>query len=449
MNKLQTPAAVSTHSRRALLKGTGGAITAGGLLAAVGNGVYAAEDNTIKVALVGCGGRGTGAAVNALSTKGPVKLWAMADVFGDRLETSFKSLSTKFADKVDVPAERRFIGFDGYRKAIDSLAGAADLVLLTTAPAFRPLHLEYAVEKGVNVFMEKSFAVDAPGIRRVLKAGEAATKKNLKVAGGLMSRHNTWLAEAIGKIHDGAIGDVITCWAYREHGPVGHSNKKPNESELAHQIRNYSCYTWLNGTFLLDWLIHNIDVCCWVKDAWPVSAQGQGGRQARVEPDQLFDHYSVEFTYADGTRMLAQGRHMANCWNFFGDVIHGSKGSGVLGEGIPKPRLYKGWQQTPEDLIWQPTSPESNAYQVEHDLLFDAIRQNKTYNETERCAKSAMAAIMGRMAAESGQMVRWDQALASNVEVAAGSADVKSLDDKAPVQADEKGNYPIAMPGRK
>ncbi len=219
---------------------------------------------------------------------------------------------------------------DGYRKAIDAL-DPGSVVMLATPPAFRPIHLEYAVEKGMHVFMEKSFAVDAPGIRRVLRAGEEAAKKNLKIAGGLMSRHYKPLEDAVEQIHNGAIGEVITCWAYREHAPVGFGPKAAGESELAHQIHNYSNFTWLNGSFLLDWLIHNLDVCCWVKGAWPVSAQGQGGRQVRTVPDQLFDHYAAEYTFPDGTRLLAQGRHMADCWGFFGSVIHGAKGSAILG----------------------------------------------------------------------------------------------------------------------
>ena len=226
-------------------------------------------------------------------------------------------------------------------------------MLLATPPAFRPLHVEYAVAKGVNVFMEKAFAVDAPGVRRILQAGKEAEKKNLKIAGGLMSRHSKPLEEAVDQLHKGLIGDLITFWAYREHGIVPFSNKRPGESELAHQIRNYHCFTWLNGSFLLDWLIHNLDVCCWCKDAWPVSAQGQGGRQTRTNPDQLFDHYAVEYHFPDGTRLFAQGRHIDNCWGFFGDVIHGAKGSAVLGEGVNNPRIFKGYNQTPENVIWQ------------------------------------------------------------------------------------------------
>ena len=438
--------AKSSTSRREFLKLSGGALATAALGSAIAARSYAGEDNTIKLALVGCGGRGTGAAANALSTNGPTKLWAMADVFDDRLNSSFNNLSKQFADKVDVPPERRFLGLDGYKKAIDALEGS-DVVLLTTPPCFRPIHLDYAVQKGRNVFMEKSFAVDGPGVRRVLKAGEEAAKKNLKIAGGLMSRHYKPLEEAVAQIHNGAIGEVITCWAYREHGPVGFGPKSAGQSVMAHQIRNYSCFTWVNGSFILDWLIHNLDVCCWVKDAWPVSAQGQGGRQVRDHADQLFDHYAVEYTFADGTRLFAQGRHMANCWGFFGDVIHGAGGSAVLGEGIKEPRIYKGHNRTAENLIWEYKGPPCNHYQYEHDLLFDAIRNDKPYNETQRCAYAAMAGILGRMAAESGNEITWDAALASNLELAPGLEQIATLDAPAPVKPDENGKYAVAMPG--
>ena len=444
---MTTPDSIARASRREFLVNTGKAAAGAVVAGALARPGYAAENNTIKLALVGCGGRGGGAVAQALSTQaqGPVKLWAVADVFEGRLQGTLNSLKPRFEKQMDVPPDRQFLGLDGYRKAIDSL-DKGDVVLLTTPPAFRPIHLDYAVQKGVHVFMEKSFAVDAPGIRRVLAAGEAASKKGLKIAGGLMSRHNRPLEEAIAQIHDGLIGDVLTCWAYREHGPVGFAPKAAGMSELAHQIQNYSCYTWLNGSFLLDWLIHNIDVCCWIKGEWPTSVQGQGGRQVRTDADQLFDHYTAEFSHADGTRLLAQGRHISNCWGFFGCVVHGTKGSAVLGEGVPKPRIFKGYKTTGENMIWQYKGPETDPYQVEHDLFFAAIRGDKPYNETERCAKSCMTAIMGRMACESGQLVAWEDAIQSEIQLA---PDLEKLTwtSPAPVQADAKGNYPIAMPG--
>ena len=438
--------AKSNANRRDFLHTAGTALTGAALASAITARSHAAEDNTIKIALVGCGGRGTGAAANALkTTSGPTKLWAMADVFEDRLASSRNRLASQFPEQVDVPAERQFLGMDAYRKAIDSL-DAGDVVLLTTPPTFRPIHLEYAVDQDRHVFMEKSFAVDAPGIRRVMRAGERAKKKNLKIAGGLMSRHYKPLEEAVARIHDGILGDVVTCWAYRAHGPVGFRKRNEDMSELAHQIRNYSCFTWVNGSFILDWLIHNIDVCCWVKDAWPVSAQGQGGRQVRTQPDQLFDHYAVEYQFADGTRLFAQGRHMAGCWGFFGDVIHGAKGCAVLGEGIPEPKIYQGHQPTQDQQIWQYEGAKASAYDVEHELLFNAIRQDLPYNETERCAKAAMAGILGRMAAESGKEITWDDALNSDLELAPG-LDKFTWDSDPPVMPDAEGGYPIAMPG--
>jgi predicted dehydrogenase len=408
--------------------------------------VYPEESNTIQICLIGCGGRGTGAAANALATtSGPTQLIAMAEAFDARLQRSLKALSDEFGSQVDVPADRRFAGLDGYKKAIDCL-NPGDVVILATPPAFRPLHLDYAVQKNCNVFMEKSFAVDAPGIRQVLAAGRQASEKNLKIAGGLMSRHYPPLEEAVRRIHDGTIGQIITCWAYRVHEPVGFLPRPPGMKEMAHQIRNYSNFTWLNGTFLLDWLIHNLDVCCWIKDDWPVTAQAQGGRQVREAPDQLFDHYSVEYSFVDGTRLLAQGRHMANCWGFFGDVIHGTSGSAVLGEGIRIPQLYAGHRQKSEDLLWQHTGPTPNAYQVEHDRFFEAIREDNPYNETERSAFAAMTGILGRMAVESGEKVSWTQAMASNLVLAPGLAEF-TMDSDPPVLPDSKGHYPVAKPG--
>jgi myo-inositol 2-dehydrogenase / D-chiro-inositol 1-dehydrogenase len=438
-------------TRRDFLKTSGTALAGAALAAplAVPRPGYAAEDNTIKIALVGCGGRGTGAAANALSTKGPAKLVALADVFPDRIDRSDKALTEKFAAQVDVPPERRFVGFDAFRKAID-LLGKGDLVLLATPAAFRPIHLEYAVQKGVNVFMEKSFAVDAPGIRRVLRAGEEAARKNLKVASGLMWRHDPAREEVVRRLHDGAIGDIILLRTYRMHGPVGFQPRQPGESELAHQIRNYSCFNWLNASFFVDWLIHNIDVCCWAKDAWPVSVQGQGARVARTDPDQMLDQYFVEYTFPDGAKLFAEGRHVTGCWDIFSDFAQGVKGSAVLMENLAaaKPRIFKGQAQTSADLVWRYQGRPVDPYQREHDLLFDAIRNDTPYNETERAAKACLVSIMGRMAAESGLVINYDDALASNLELAPGLEQITSLDAPPPIAPDPTGKYPVPVPGR-
>ncbi len=439
-------AASSLTTRRTFLKTSGKVMAAATLAGAIARPGYTAEDNTIKIALIGCGGRGTGAAAQALSTKGPTKLVAMADVFPQRLQSSLNAIKQQHATQVDVPPDRQFIGFDAFKKAVDSLE-KGDIALFATPPAFRPRHVEYAVEKGVHVFMEKSFAVDPPGIRRIFRAGEVAKQKNLKVASGLMSRHYRPLEEIMDQIHNGAIGDVISSYAYRMHGPVGLNPRQPGMPELAYQISNYSCFTWLNGSFLEDWLIHNIDVACWLKNDWPVSVQGMGGRQVRTDPDQLFDHYSAEYTFPDGTRMMAEGRHISNCFDFWGVVAHGATGCAVMGEGIPKPMLYKGHQRTTANITWRYKGPEWDHYQYEHDLLFDAIRNDKPYNEVERSAKSCFAAIMGRMACESGKLINWDEAIKADIALAPDLDNVASLEDKAPVEPDANGHYPIAMPG--
>jgi myo-inositol 2-dehydrogenase / D-chiro-inositol 1-dehydrogenase len=196
----------------------------------------------------------------------------------------------------------------------------------------------------------------------------------------------------------------------------------------------------------VDWLIHDIDVCCWAKNAWPVSAQGQGGRQVRTEPDQMLDHCAVEYSFADGTRLVVQGRHIAGCWDCFGDTIHASKGSAALGSMVPNPRLYKGHLQTSENLIWQHRGPKCDYYQYEHDLLFEAIRQDSPYNETDRCARATLAAVLGRMTVESGKRITWDEAMASNLELAPG-LDRYTMDSNPPVTPDAQGRYPIAAPG--
>ncbi|MGL6194637.1 MAG: Gfo/Idh/MocA family oxidoreductase, partial [Thermoguttaceae bacterium] len=289
----------TVNSRRDFLKSTavaGAALTFSTALNSVVPKVHAAEKNTIKIALVGCGGRGGGAAINALSTAGDTKLWALADVFPHKVEGLHQGLSDAFPEKVDVPKERQFVGFDAYKKAIDTL-DKGDVVLLATIPAFRPQHVEYAVNKGINVFMEKSFGVDVPGVKRIMAASEKADKTNVKIACGLMWRHCKARAEAVDRIHQGEIGDLVHMRTYRMHGPVWMSPKQQNESELACQIRNYSNFTWTNGSFLLDWQVHNIDICCWAKNAWPVKVLGMGGRAGRRVDGQEFDHYNIEYTF--------------------------------------------------------------------------------------------------------------------------------------------------------
>jgi predicted dehydrogenase len=436
-----------SKSRREFLKVAGGSAAASALAGVVVPHCHAAEDSTIKLALVGCGGRGTGAVADAFSaTGGPVKLYAMADLFEHRLKGSLNRLAPRFADKVDVPAERQFIGFDAYKKAIDCL-GPGDVVLLTTHAAFRPLHLEYAVNKGVNVFAEKSFATDSPNVRRWMKAAELSEQKNLKVGVGFMWRHSKARQETIQRIHDGAIGDVHTLRIYRVHGPVHCPRLPENANELEFQLQHPNSFTWVSSGFFIDWHCHNVDVACWAKGAWPVTAQGFGGRCYEQAGNQ-FDHYTVEYTFADGAKLFAFSRHMAGCWNTYSDYAHGSKGSAIImtNLGQPKPRIYKSHNMVDEDLVWQFEGRDPNPYHAEWQLLVDAIRQDKPHNEARRAGEAEVAALMGRIATHTGQMITWDQVMKSDYQFVE-DIDNMTSDTPAPIHAGPDGIYAAPQPG--
>ena len=437
----------NAESRRDFIK-TSGRIAAVSALAGVAlPRCHAGENSTIKLALVGCGGRGTGAVGNAFSTTGgPVKLHAMADLFDNRLQGSLKQLTTSFADKVDVPGDRQFIGFDAYKKAIDSL-DPGDVVLLTTQSAFRALHFEYAVAKGVNVFMEKSFAPDSPNTRRLLKAAGASEEKGLKVAVGFMWRHSTAREEVIKRIHDGAIGDLHTLRIYRVHGPV-HCPKLPEgENELLFQLRHPNNFNWTCSGFFIDWHCHNIDVACWTKGAWPVSAQGMGGR-CYPEAGNYFDHYTVEYSFADGAKLFAFSRHMPNCWSTYADYAHGSKGSAVIMSTLaaPTPKIYKNQNMVPENVTWEYGQADCNPYVDEWQLLLDAIRQDKPHNEARRAGEANIAGLMGRAATHTGKLITWDQTLNSDFQFVK-DIDNLTFDTPAPIHAGPDGIYPAPQPG--
>ena len=438
-----------THlpTRRKFLTDSGKVIAASVLASSAMSRVHAAEDNTIRLALVGCGGRGSGAVADAFAAKGgPVKLYAMADLFEHRLTNSFNNLNGRFADRMDVSSDRRFLGFDAYKKAIDSLR-PGDVVILTTHAAFRPLHFEYAVNKGVNVFMEKSFATDGPATRRHLAAAELSEKKGLKVGVGFMWRHSTSRQETIKRIQDGAIGDVHTMRIYRVHGPVQCPPLPKDVNELTFQLQHPNSFTWVSSGFFIDWHCHNIDVACWAKGAWPVSAQGMGGRSYPTAGNQ-FDHYTVEYTFADGTKLFSFSRHIKGCWETYSDYVHGSKGSALLmaSLGDPKCKIYKGHNMTSDNLIWKYPERDCNPYHAEWQILLDAIRQNKPHNEARRAGEAEIAALMGRIATHSGQMITWDQVKNSNFQF------VKDIDNMtfqtpAPIHPGPDGIYAAPQPG--
>jgi predicted dehydrogenase len=440
-------------TRRELLQ-TSGRVAAATALAGVAiPAVHAGENNTIQLALVGCGGRGTGAIANALSTKaGPTKLVAMADVFEDRLSNSYRQTKAPFDSQVDVPDDRKFLGFDAYKQAMDCLK-PGDVVILTTPPAFRWVHFNYAIQKGLNVFMEKPVTVDGPTTRKMLELGEESVKKNLKVGVGLMCRHCEARGELFDRIQGGQIGDLVLLRAYRIVGPTGSAfvGPKPADmTELQYQIRNFHAFLWLSGGAFSDFLIHNIDECCWMKNAWPVEAKGFGGRHYRGNNvDQNFDTYTVEYTFADGSKMMLEGRTMEGCHQEFASYAHGSKGSAVISTSSHSParsRIYKGQKFDKEDLVWQFGRPEPSPYQLEWDHLMDAIRNDKPYNEVKRGAEASLVTSMGRMAAHTGQIVTWDNILNCQHEFAP-TVDKLTMNGPAPLLAGADGKYAVPQPG--
>lgn len=451
-----TPPKRRSPSRRGFLKNTSQLAAVSALAGVALPPVHAAESNTIQLALIGCGGRGTGAAANALSVKnGPIKLVAMGDVFESRLALSYKNLANQFKDRVDVPRERQFIGFDAYQKAMDCLK-PGDVAIFATPPAFRWVHFRQAIQKRLNVFMEKPVTVDGPSTRKLLKLAEESVAGNLKVGVGLMCRHCQARQELHDRIKSGQIGDIIALRAYRMHGPGGTAGPRPTDlSELLYQIRRFHAFLWASGGVFSDYLIHNIDECCWMKDAWPVQAQGSGARCYRGNSlDQNFDVYSVEYTFTDGTKLFLNGRYINGCHPEFASYAHGSKGSAVISTRSHAParcRIYKGqviadYKESPADLVWRYPDKEPSPYQLEWDHLIDAIRKDRPYNEARRGAEASLVTAMGRMACHTGQIVTWDQMLNHPHELAP-DVDKLALDSPAPLQAGSDGKYPVPQPG--
>ena len=409
----------------------------------VARGAHAAGGEELKIALIGCGGRGTGAAAQALHTAGPVKLWAMADAFEDRLEGALKRLSTGaavsrgsaegLASRIDVSPERRFVGLDAYKKAIDS---GVDLVVMATPPGFRPAQFQYAVEQGVHVFLEKPVAVDAPGVRKVLATAKEADRKGLKVGVGMHRRHHPIYQETIKRVHDGAIGDLMLLNANSLRTGTGkYLQRTPDMSEMQYQVGHWYYFTWLSGDFIVEQSIHMIDVCNWAKGGFPVSAQGQGGRQSRTGSDygHIYDHHAVEYTYEDGAKMISLSRHIPGCFNNISETATGTKGHASFTDGVIEGQN-----------AWRMRRNTDNPYQLEHDALFDAVRNDKPFNEAEYGAMSSLTAVMGRMATYSGKVVTQEEAVNSQLDL---SPERLTWDTKPPILPDADGVYPVAMPG--
>ncbi len=444
----------SVPSRRQFLKHTARVAAASALAGAAVPRVHAAENNLIQVALVGCGGRGTGAAEDAMGVKnGPVKLVAMADVFKNRLDVSYRQVKKDHGDKVDVPPDRQFLGFDAYQKAMDCLK-PGDIAIFATPPAFRWVHFTYAIQKGLNVFMEKPVTVDGPTTRKLLKLAEDATAKNLKVGVGLMSRHSRHLQQLAQRIQDGEIGDIVLLRGYRMHGPGGsmQSRRKPaNITEVAYQIQRFHSFLWASGGCYSDFLIHVIDHCCWMKGAWPVSVQALGGRHYRGDyVDQNFDNYSAEYIFPDETRFIMDGRCINGCSDIYNSFAHGTKGTAIVSRegdcGAPS-STFKGLGFQKENRIWQSNIPgDRGPYQNEWDDLVDAVRNDKPYNEAKRGAEASLVTSMGRMAAHTGRIIKFDEILKCDHEFAPTVGEL-TMDGPAPLMADAQGKYPVPQPG--
>ncbi len=423
-------------NRRDFIKTSTMAAAGAALTSTVARTAHAAGSDEIKVALVGCGGRGTGAVDQIMNTKGNTKLVAVADAFGENANGAISGLAKAHKEKVDVAPENIFVGLDAYKQAIDS---DCDLVVIATPPGFKPQQFEYAVNKGRHVFMEKPVASDAVGVKRVLASVEESKKKNLMVGIGLQRRHEPQYIETVKRIHDGAIGDVICQRVYWNGGGIWYRNRKPEMTEMAFQTNNWYHFNWLSGDQICEQHIHNLDVGCWVKGEFPVECNGMGGRELRMGGDasksQIFDHTFCEYTFSDGTKMFSQGRHVAGAWNQVSEAAHGTKGTADPSGSITGPNEWKFDGQ-----------PLGGHQQEQHDLI-EALMRGDIYNEGEYGAKSTFTAILGREACYSGKVIRWDDLLEKGRELAPGIDDY-TLETPPPTLPDENGLYPVPVPGK-
>ncbi|NBT08291.1 MAG: gfo/Idh/MocA family oxidoreductase [Chitinophagia bacterium] len=430
------------NSRRDFVKGT--SLLAGGILAAPllsRANFFSGSDDTIKIAVIGCGGRGTGAAMQALSSKQNVKIIAMADAFKDNLDNCHKSLTEEInnsigelAKRLDVPEERRFTGFDAYQKAI----ALADVVILATPPGFRPIHFAEAIKQGKHVFMEKPVATDPAGIQSVLATAAIAKQKKLNVVVGLQRHYQNSYRELY-KRKD-LIGDITSAQAWWDNDGVWVRPRKYNQTEMEYQMRNWYYFNWLCGDHITEQHIHNLDVINWFKGGHPIKAQGLGGRQVRKGKDhgEIFDHHFVEFEYADGSILNSQCRHIPGTMSKVDELLVGTKGKIYCGAAHIKDHTGK--------IIYQyDTKLENNPYQTEHDELFAAIAKGEyKFADAENGASSTMTSIIGRMATYSGQIIEWDKAINSGIDIHPKTYDWNA---EPPVLPNADGYYPVAIPG--
>ena len=442
----------SNVNRRQFLK-QGCSLAAGAaVLGSIAPVAFAGEDNTIRLALLGCGGRGTGAVGDALSVKncGPIKLYATADIIEEKMERSIKALTKKFPDKIDVTEDRRFRGFDAYRRAIDILR-PGDVAMCTTRSYIRPLHVEYAIRKGINVFMEKPFASDPGGLHRLLRAGQVADRKGIKVLAGVQCRHSPARQALIKKIRDGVMGEITLIRANRLGGAPWLRNQGDKANNMMNQLQFGRAHLfWIGSGHMVDNLIHQIDECCWIKDAWPVSAIGMGGRVPRSKDcGQNIDIYSMEYTFADGTKAFCGFRRMNKTRGDFATYIHGTKCAAQFSgrTHAATVHLFKDQRIEKANIAWTPTKDAYSPWQYEWNVFIDSIRNDRPHNETKRAVYSDLTSLMGRAACHTGQMITWDQIMKSKFQFCDYLDDL-DYDSPPPVKADEDGRFPVPIPGQ-
>ena len=422
------------------MKGTTAA-AAGLTLSSLARTAHAAGSDKIKVALIGCGGRGSGAIRNCLDADPAIHVVAVADAFEGPATNAAKSLKRERPDRVDIPAEHVFVGLDAFQKAIDC---GIDMIVTATPPGFRPFIYNAAIKAGKHVFMEKPCCVDAPGFNLLNETNKLAEEKGLKVGVGFQRRHTPQFVETIEKIHAGGLGKLILIQAYWNGSGIWNRHRRPGMTEMEFQVNNWYHFAWLSGDNICEQHIHNLDVCNWIMDGHPVEANGMGGCTARYTGDnkgtgQIFDHHFVEYTYKDGTKLYSQCRHMANTWEREGQNVYGTEGNSSVPGRIQKVTEAKPAVRTRRRSLFG-----DSMVQEHHDLI-QAIKNNDKYVEGWHGATSSFTAVLGRMATYSGQVVKWDDA------VAKGKSEFpKQLawDAPAPVQKDADGNYPIPLPGQ-
>jgi predicted dehydrogenase len=408
---MKTPStATPAINRRHFLQNSGLAVLGGSIAShafAAQSGI--APASLLRVGLIGCGGRGTGAAAQALAADPNTKLVAVSDGFEDRIETSLASLRKQdgLADRIDVPRSRQFPGFDGYHGVIE----ASDVVLLATPPHFRPMHMAAAIDAGKHVFAEKPVAVDAPGVRKVIAACDRAREKKLSVICGLQMRHSQGHRELVSRIRNDAVGPIRTLQANDYRGPIWVKPRQPGWTDMEYHMRNWYYFTWLSGDFNVEQHIHMLDLCAWIHgDLYPVRAYGTGGRQVRTGPDHgnIYDHHAVTYEYEDGVKLFAACRQMSGCMNDISVEVVGAKGVASISQRALRIDAGPAW-------IYRGES--TDAQQVQHDEWFASIRREQPLNHGFHMTRSTLMAIMGRMATYTGQAITWDQAMNSQEDL--------------------------------